>query len=396
MQGAPKKAVTPVPVILLTGFLGSGKTTLLNDLVRQPAMANTMVIINEFGDVGLDHLLVAHSYEDTVVEMSSGCLCCTIRKDLVKTLRDVTWRFSRMGRRSFDRVIIETTGLADPAPILQTLHTDTFIRAHYRLDGVATAIDMATGDGTLTAYSEAVKQAAVADLLLLTKGDIASAEEVQHLKARLRIINPAAEQLFVNRGRMDADTLLRLGLFDAGGKASRVRPWLNIPAYEEIGPVQRSPEELLSGAIDSSTHIPAGERGHAHDSTRDSKHHDMHNPIDNQMHEHTHDPNRHDDEIRAFCFQFEQPVDQQALDDWKAFILPLLGQNMLRIKGILNISGNALPTVIQGVQHIFHTPIQLESWPDEDRSTKLVFITRGIDRSVIEGTLRVFLRAARI
>jgi G3E family GTPase len=392
MQGAPKKAVEPVPVILLTGFLGSGKTTLLNDLVRQPSMANTMVIINEFGDIGLDHLLVAHSYDDTVVEMSSGCLCCTIRKDLVKTLRDVTWRFSRMGRRSFDRVIIETTGLADPAPILQTLQTDPFIRAHYRLDGVATAIDMATGDGTLSAYSEAVKQAAVADLLLLTKADIASAEEIQHLEERLRTINPAAEQLFVDRGCVDADTLLEIGLFDAAGRATRVRPWLNTPAYEEAGPVQRNPEMPLSAATYSSTHVPAGAHEHAHDSTHD----DMHSHTHNQMHEHSHDPNRHDDEIRAFCFQFEQPLDERALDDWKAFILPLLGQNMLRIKGILNISGNALPTVIHGVQHIFHTPIQLESWPDEDRRTRLVFITRGIERSVIEGTLRVFLRAARI
>lgn len=385
MDDRSRKGDEPVPIFLLTGFLGSGKTTVLNTLVKQPEMARTMVIINEFGDVGLDHLLVAHSYDETVVEMSSGCLCCTIRSDLVKTLRDVTWRFSRTGQRWFDRLIIETTGLADPAPILQTLQTDNFISTRYRLHGVVTTVDLAAGNSTLTAHGEAVKQAAVADLLLLTKGDIAPAAEIQNVRARLRNINPAAEQLLVDQGRIDATALSQLGLFDTTGKPSRVRPWLKVEAYEQRDPLQRIPEHTVPAAAQPGKHDDGEAHRHNHDPNRHG---------DARAHDHSHYPNRHGDDIRAFCFQFEQPVDERALNDWTAFILPMLGQNMLRIKGILNLSGNALPTVIHAVQHILHPPLQLESWPDEDRRSKLVFITRGIERSTIEHTLRFFLRSA--
>ena len=208
-----------IPISLLTGFLGSGKTTLLNYLVGQPELKDTLVIINEFGEIGLDHLLVAHSQEEVVVEMSSGCLCCTIRGDLKKTLKDITWRFAEGGQRKFNRVIIETTGLASPIPILHTLMTDPFIAGKYRLDGVITTVDAVNGAATLDQHLEAVQQAAVADRLLLTKADLAEAAALDTLQARLRQINPASQQILSQQGQVAPAQLLDAGLFRAGEKS---------------------------------------------------------------------------------------------------------------------------------------------------------------------------------
>lgn len=183
---------TLIPVTLMTGFLGSGKTTVLNHLVRQPELADALVIINEFGEIGLDHLLVAQSTENIITEMSSGCLCCTVRGDLIKTLRDITWRFARNGKRQFRRVLIETTGLADPAPIIHTLMTEPTLANRYRLDGIVVTIDGVTAEHTLNQYPEAVKQAAVADCLLLTKSDLITSENYSLLHERLNNINPSA------------------------------------------------------------------------------------------------------------------------------------------------------------------------------------------------------------
>ena len=194
-----------IPVTLLTGFLGSGKTTVLNHLVCQPELADALVIINEFGEVALDHLLVAHSTENLAMEMSSGCLCCTIRGDLVKTLRDITWRFSRNGRRQFQRVLIETTGLADPAPIIHTLMNHPQIASKYRLDGIVATMDVATGMHVLDQHQEALKQAAVADVLLLTKADLAGEEQRVALLRRLEGINPAAPRWDVENGVIDRE-----------------------------------------------------------------------------------------------------------------------------------------------------------------------------------------------
>ena len=338
-----------IPVSVLTGFLGSGKTTLLNHLVHSSEMSRALVVINEFGAVSLDHDLIARSTDDLVVEMMGGCLCCTIRGDLLRTLRDAPWRFARDGICWFDRVVIETTGLADPAPILHTLMTDDHLRTLYRLDGVIATVDAAAGMATLDTQEEAVKQAAMADRILLTKADLASAGDRTTIDRRLRAINPAAPIIPVMHGKVDPASLFDAGLYDPTTKTHDVQRWLQAEAYE------------------------GGDHAHG------NEHH--------HHHHHHHDVNRHDDRIRATCLTFDEPLDATGFERWLDILAMFKGPDILRVKGIVNLAGESKPVVIHGVQHIFHPPVLLDAWPSDDRRTRLVFITRDISAEELRGTL---------
>ncbi|NBC47179.1 MAG: GTP-binding protein [Gammaproteobacteria bacterium] len=366
------------PVTLLTGFLGSGKTTVLNQLVRQPTLARTLVIINEFGEIGLDHLLMSRVADDNMIEMSSGCLCCTIRGDLVETLRDAHWRYQVGGEPRFDRVVIETTGLADPAPIIHTLMSVGAIARRYRLDGVVATIDLTSAETTLDAQPEAVKQAAMADCLLLTKRDLVDAEQAAALEQRLQRINPAASRLEARHGQVDAADILGLGLFSTNAKIPDVARWLNEEAYAQAHDPHASHSPRSSQQAGT-----AGDSGQ-----RDHQDHDHHHDHD---HGHAHDVNRHDDHIQSFAIVVDQPIPDAMLDAWLDLLLAMCGQDMLRIKGILNVRGRPKPIAIHGVQHLFYPPIELPGWTSEDRRSKLVFITRDVPRAVIEETLEAFL-----
>lgn len=358
-----------IPVTLLTGFLGSGKTTVLNHLVRQPEMTDALVIINEFGDMALDHMLVAHSTENLVIELDSGCVCCSIRGDLVKTLRDITWRFSRDGRRQFQRVLVETTGLADPAPIIQTLMTHPQVAPKYRLDGVVATVDFTSGMHTLDHHPQSVKQAAMADVLLLTKADLVTAEHRQRLRHRLEEINPAASRWETLNGEIEAVKLLGHGLLSASGKAADVARWLKEETYSSAS-VQPVVRRSQAGDLSS---VPHEKVAHA-----------------SATHKHDHELNRHDDHIKAFCFAIDDPIPHETLAAWLEMLMGFVGSNILRIKGILNVEGSALPIVIHGVQHVFHPPTTLPAWPSDDRRSRLVFITHDVGKEVIERTFGVF------
>ncbi|MEM7099147.1 MAG: GTP-binding protein [Pseudomonadota bacterium] len=334
-----------IPVSVLTGFLGSGKTTILRHLAQQGELDRTLILVNEFGEVGLDHQLLTPIDDDTLVAVESGCICCTIRADLVKTLTDAPWRYARGGKRWFDRVIIETTGIADPAPILQTILGNESVSAQYDLAAVITAVDAVNGFASLHNHLEAVKQVAVADRLLLTKTDLAG-DDVVKLDRRLRELAPSAEQNQVLHGEAQAGWFFDVGSFKLDGKAAKVDDWLR--------------EEMLA-----------------------AQHADRH------THDHPADPNRHG-QIFASCLTFSEPVDAAMFEASLSLLLQFKGPDLLRIKGIVNVHGVDRPMVIHGVQHVFHPPQILDDWPSEDRRTRIVIIAKDLDHEQIGDCFRGF------
>lgn len=331
------QAAFPIPVSVLTGFLGAGKTTLLNRLLKDPELTDTAVIINEFGDVAIDHLLVEKA-SDGVIELSDGCLCCTVRGELVDTLADLVDRLQTGRIQRLARVVIETTGLADPVPVLQSIMGHPALIHAFRLDGVITVVDAVNGSATLDAHVEAVKQVAVADRIVLTKSDLVDdAEWLDSLKTRLRRINPGAEI----RNAEDAGVarLLQCGLYDPASKTADVRRWLGEAAEHD--------------------------------------HHHHHHGHDDHHHHHDH-AHHHDARVGSFSLVHAGALPFSTVEMFLDLLLSTQGDKLLRIKGIVELAEDpSRPLVIHGVQKMLHPPARLPTWPDAVRGTRLVLI--GID-----------------
>jgi G3E family GTPase len=386
-------SLDPIPVSVITGYLGAGKTTLLNRLLRDPAMADTAVIINEFGEIGIDHMLVEHA-DDGIVELSSGCLCCTIRGDLVATLEDLIARLDQGRIPRLARVVIETTGLADPAPILHTIMRHPYLVRRYRLDGVVTLVDAINGMTTLDASEEAVKQAAVADRIVLTKSDLVDTPYRQRdlvaLTARLRALNPAARILDAAKDEATPRDVLEAGLWDATSKTADVGRWLAEEAYRDRE-AERKRLESRGGDHD---HHDGHEHGDHHDHHGHDHHGHDHHGHDHHGHDHGHhhDPNRHDERIRAFCLSTDRAISAGAIDLFLELLRAAHGPKLLRMKGVVRLLEDPdRPLVLHVVQHVMHPPARLPAWPDADRRTRLVFITRDLGEDFVRRLFDAFV-----
>lgn len=335
--------MTRLPVSIITGFLGSGKTTLLNRLLQDPAMAGAAVIINEFGEIGLDHLLIATPSENTVL-LSNGCICCTVQGDLVNTLRGLDKQRRQGDLPPFDRVLIETTGLADPVPIVQTVVTDEKLAPHYALDSVITLVDAVNGSAQLDSQPESVKQAAIADRLLVSKTDLAAPADVAALTARLAALNPGAEIITAAHGVV-APALLFGAIIDPEARAADIARWLRADDY-----VRSESRQQL--------HLGAGVRRGTHDAR-----------------------------IQSYSITLDEPVTAAGLTAWLTALASLHGAELLRVKGLLNVDG--MPVAVHAVQTLIHEPVTLAKWPDGERRSRLVFIARDMDRAAIAATLDV-------
>ena len=362
-----------IPVSVITGFLGAGKSTLLNRLLRHPDMGETAVIVNEFGEIGLDHALIASSSEDTVL-LSSGCLCCTVRGDLVNTLRELMAKRESGEVKPFKRVVIETTGLADPAPVLHTLMTDPVVAERFRLESVISLVDAVNGSATLDNHAEAVKQAAMADRIVLSKTDLAAPAIAAELKHRLYHLNPAAPILSAVMGEIEPGPLFNAGLYDPSTKSFNAQNWLRAEAY--------GGHDHHHHDHDHHRHDHHGHDHHGHDHDHHHDEHDHPRTPDGKL-----DVNRHDNAIGSFCITFDEPFEWNLLATWLDMLAAYRGDNLLRVKGLVNVQGVDRPVVIHGVQHLFHPPATIPAWPDADRRSRIVFITRDLDRTMIENTL---------
>lgn len=350
----PQGPAEPIPLTIITGFLGSGKTTLLNALLRDPALRETAVLVNEAGEIGLDHLFYEVVDGDTML-LAGGCLCCSVRGDLVTALENILRGIDNGKTVSFRRVVIETTGLADPASVLHVVMAHPYLVQRFRLDGLVTTVDAVNGAGTLDRHQEAVKQAAMADRIVLTKTDLAETSDVESLRARLKTLNPGALILDAAKGQAKADALLNAGLYDPVRKIPDVKRWLAQAAVEE-----------------------AEHEHHHHDG------------------EHEHHHHHHDDKIRTFSLASEKPIAFSTIEMFLDLLRATHGPKLLRLKGIVQLAEEPdQPLVLHVVQHIVHPPVRLKAWPDEDHRSRLVCVTYDLDPAIVRRLFDAFLGVPR-
>ena len=339
----------PIAVSLITGFLGSGKTTLLNHLLAHPGMEETAVLINEFGEIGLDHLMVKELDEDVVL-LKSGCICCTVQGELVDGMRELYLKRVAGTLPPFTRVVIETTGLADPLPIVSCLMRDPLFKHAYRLDSLITTVDAIHGQSQLERHREAVRQAAVADRILITKPDLSDASGIRKLRVKLKELNPGAEEFTVENGEIAPSMLFGTDALDPAGRLLDVQ-----------------------ARLECETRDSGGEHSGSHD-----HHHHRSGDVD---------VNRHDEHIASFCIVLDEPIEWTAFKAWYEELAEKHGDRVLRVKGIMNVQGESEPFAMHCVQSTQHAPAPLPSWPDEDRRSRIVFITQDLGREEVERSL---------
>jgi G3E family GTPase len=343
-----------IPVSIITGFLGAGKSTLLNRLLRDPEMKDTAVIINEFGEVGIDHLLVEAS-GDSMVELSNGCLCCTVRGELTDTLVSLRQGLDTGRVKALQRIVIETTGLADPAPVIQSIIGAGEISRDYAVDGVITLVDAVNGLSTLDNHEEARRQVAMADRLVLTKRTLADPTVVALLESRLNDLNPLAPVIDGDLPEAARPAALACGLYDPATKIADVSRWL----HDEAG------------------------HDHHHGDDHDHEHHHHHH---------------HDDSIRSFSIVHDRPIDPAAIGMFVDLLRSAHAEKLLRMKAIVQLADDPdRPLVLHGVQSVFHQPERLAAWPDpSDRRTRMVLITKDLPAEFVQSLFDAFTGTPRV